>query len=107
MLPTEDTEYGSNASFSCYTSGKAFSLAGRQGQKSYCTKWQTQEPLIRDLVCFLGPVLPKKSLLKEPVVFPSQNLSGNATGRHRGTLYLQIFLNLAGSKNIKVMNIIQ
>lgn len=72
------------------TPWRPFSPAGRQVQKSYC-KWQTQEPLIRGLGVFLGPVLPKRSLLKKPMAFPHQNLFGNATGRHHGTLYCKYF----------------
>lgn len=36
------------------TPWRPFNLAGRQVQKCQCSKWQTQEPLIRGLVCFLG-----------------------------------------------------
>lgn len=92
MLPTEDMEYGSML-LTVVSLWRPFHLAGRQVQKKLVQQvTNTRHTNYGFGLEFFGPVLPEKSLLKKPMVFPSQNPFGNATGRYHGTLYIQIFL---------------
>lgn len=55
---------------SAITAPRPFSLAGRQGEKCYCNKCETQKPLIGGLVWVFGASIPKEACVKEAYGIP-------------------------------------